>query len=214
MMTVRNQYGPVRKIGVQSRSITGKVPKGSRYESGLERDLFELVRDEPDFEDFHFQPLTVKYVFNGKEGDYTPDALIFWTPERQPVLAEVKYRVEITGNWREFRAKFRGAQAYAKVRGWDWRVYSEERIRTPRLPNVRFLHGYKTYPANPEIDEPVLAFLRRAPATAGDVMRKVSGRRFDHADVVSAIWRLVAVRQLVVDMDKPITMASILAVAK
>ncbi len=212
-MTVREKYGPVRKIGVQSRSITGKVPYGSRYESGLERDLYELVRDEPDFESYHFQPLRVKYAYLGKEEEYTPDALMFWTSERRPILAEVKYRADVAGRWREYRAKFRGAQAYAKVRGWDWRIYTEDRIRTPRLPNLRFLHGYKAYPAKPEVEALIYTCLRRGPASAGDLMRKVSGRRLDAPDVVSEIWRLVALRKVQVDMQTPITMASILSTA-
>lgn len=35
---------PVRKIGVQSRSMTGTMPNGNRYESALERDLMILIQ--------------------------------------------------------------------------------------------------------------------------------------------------------------------------
>jgi len=38
--TSRLVSGPVRKIGVQSRSITGTMPDGNRYGSSLEREAF------------------------------------------------------------------------------------------------------------------------------------------------------------------------------
>lgn len=212
-MSVRREYGPVRKFGIQSRSVTGTVPGIGRYESSLERDLCELVRDEPDFQAFHYQPLSVRFTFNGKEDQYTPDALIEW--KSQPsILAEVKYRKDIAGQWREFRAKFRAAQAYAKVRGWKWAVYDEDDIRTPRFFNMRFLHGYISYPVQTEIEKRIFALLKRENASVDDIVRKASGRKFDPADVLPAVWRLVARRQLAVDMDLPVTNASIISVSK
>lgn len=212
-MSVRREYGPVRKFGIQSRSVTGTVPGIGRYESSLERDLCELVRDEPDFQAFHYQPLRVRFAFNGKEDEYTPDALIEW--KSQPwILAEVKYRKDIAGQWREFRAKFRAAQSYAKVRGWKWAIYKEEDIRTTRLFNVRFLHGYLRYPVHTEIEKRIFGLLKRENASVADIVQKASGRKFHPADVLPAVWRLVARRQLAVDMDLPITNASIISASK
>jgi len=49
--------GPVREIGVQSRSITGTMPDGNRYESSLERDFMLLLKFDPSVELYTPQPL-------------------------------------------------------------------------------------------------------------------------------------------------------------
>ena len=52
------------------------MPDKRRYESSLERDLMELVRDEPDHERLDDQPVSIPYAL-GKQ-TYTLDSFIVW----------------------------------------------------------------------------------------------------------------------------------------
>lgn len=90
--------GPVRAIGVQSRSITGTMPDGNRYESSLERDFMLLLKFDTAVDIYTPQPLSMSY--QSKDGTwhrYTPDGLIEWRKDQnlsdvRPVLVEIKYR--------------------------------------------------------------------------------------------------------------------------
>ena len=70
---------PVRRIGIQSRSITGTMPNGARYESSLERDLMILLNFDPLVYLYTPQPITISYKLpDGSWHKYTPDGLIEW----------------------------------------------------------------------------------------------------------------------------------------
>ena len=114
--------GPVREIGVQSRSITGTMPNGDRYESTLERDFMFLIQFDPAVDIYTPQPLTMRYADrDGQNRSYTPDGLIEWRTDRRlhdsrPVLVEIKYREAFVGEWRNWRHKARAAKEYARYR--------------------------------------------------------------------------------------------------
>lgn len=206
MKTELKRFGPTRRFGIQCRSITGTMPNERRYESSLERDLMELVRDEPDYDRLDDQPVEIPYG-PGDKLTYTPDSLIMWKSER-PWLVEVKYRDEYARKWRELRPKFRAARKYAKERGWDFYVLTEVHIRVPKLKAVRFLHDYKYRPENPEIEKRIFRVLKASPLLAKDILVAVAKRDFQPVDVIPSLWRLVALRKLTIDWYKPITMAT------
>ncbi|MBL0729445.1 TnsA endonuclease N-terminal domain-containing protein [Piscinibacter sp. HJYY11] len=203
MKTELKRLGPTRRFGIQCRSITGNMPNSRRYESSLERDLMELVRDEPDYERLDDQPVTIPY---GQGQTYTLDAFIVWKSER-PWLVEVKYREEFDRQWRELRPKLRAAQAYAEARGWDFYVLTEVHIRVPKLKAVKFLHGYLHWPAQPDIEKRILQALRSGPLLAKDIVATAATRGVEPVAVIPVMWRLLALRQLSIDWDRPINMA-------
>src|SRR5579859_6676456 len=146
----RSGQEPVRKIGVQSRSVTGTLPEGGRYESSLERDFMLLVQFDPAIDTYTPQPLTLRYRgLDGETHRYTPDGLIHWRQDRpihhdsRPILVEIKYRQAFSGEWRNWRRKARAAHEYALDRGWMFCIYTEREIRTPVLENARFLLPYR-----------------------------------------------------------------------
>ena len=140
--------GPVRRIGVKTRGITGTMPNGNRYESSLERDLMILLNFDPLVDVYTPQPLTLHYQSSdGVWHRYTPDGIIeyrkdIFVHDPRPVLLEVKYREDFIGEFRNWLPKYRAAKKYAKENGWLFEIYTEDRIRTPFLENVKFLTPY------------------------------------------------------------------------
>lgn len=185
------------------------MPDGNRYESSLERDLMELARNEPDFGAYHAQPVRIGYAgVSGEPESYTPDGLIFWKSHRRPLLVEVKYRHDCHGQWRLLHAKFRAARAYARERGWEFAVFTEERIRGPRLENLRFLRPYMERPKDAAIEEALLAAIRAGHATPNAALEAVHRDGRDRASALPCLWRLVASGAVAMDWNSKLGMAT------
>ncbi|GGZ77785.1 hypothetical protein GCM10007161_06330 [Ignatzschineria indica] len=95
------------------------------------------------------QLITISYQENETNTwrKYTPEGLIEWHNhdclQRKPILLEVKYREAFKdGNWKGLLKKFRAAKSYAQIQGWDFKIYTEDDIRTPLLENINFLNRY------------------------------------------------------------------------
>lgn len=72
-----------------------------------------------------------------------PDFLVhFRLPSDVPMLVDVKFRREIFERWAELKPRLRAARAYARERGWIYRIKTEVDIRTPYLANAKFLLPY------------------------------------------------------------------------
>lgn len=206
--------GPVRKIGIQSRSLTGTMPNGNRYESSLERDLMILLEFDPHVKFYTPQPITIRYRDkNNIWHKYIPDGLIEYYPENTsfdstPVLVEVKYRNEFVGKFNDWVPKFRAANQYAKENGWIFKILTDDRIRTPFLKNVKFLTSYK------HIYDPVMSLeieekLRiSSVATPQNILNTLFFDKWNQAKVLPIIWGMVARRELQIDLSVPITMNS------
>lgn len=210
------KYGPVRRIGIQTRSMTGTMPCGNRYESSLERDLMELLRMDSDFLEYHAQPVKIRFVNEqtGRETTYVPDGLIFWRSSRRPWLVEVKPREECVGQFRPFLRKFRAARAYARSRDWHFCVLTEAAIRGQRLQNLKFLHRFRSYPKQEVVQREIEAIVNRESVTVGELLRLLEARSLAREIAVGEIWRMVAHGQLAVDLDKPINNAVPLSIAR
>lgn len=207
--------GPVRAIGVQSRSVTGTMPNGNRYESTLERDFMLLMQFDAAVDYYTPQPLTMPY--RGADGlthKYTPDGLIEWRSDRilhdsRPVLVEIKYREAFQGEWRKWRALKRAAQEYAKDRGWHFQIYTEREIRTPFLDNVRFLLPYMRRTSAPEIESWIIENLVEIiESTPRELINLLYRDRWNQASLIPVLWRLLAERRISFDITQPLNMQS------
>jgi TnsA endonuclease C terminal/TnsA endonuclease N terminal len=207
--------GPVRRIGVQRRSITGSMPNGARYESALERDLMLLLQFDYTVDLYTPQPLKVHYKGGaGELKTYTPDGLIEWRKDLKlddyrPVLVEVKYRADIVGCWREMLARFRAARAYAKEQGWVFAIYTEREIRTIFLENVRFLLPYR----NRTVTTETMLWVKDALEKVGEstptaLLNALYRDKWNQAATLPVIWKLLAERQIGCDFTRTLTMAS------
>jgi len=209
--------GPVRTIGVQSRSITGTMPDGNRYESALERDFMLLLQFDPTIDVYTPQPLTIPYSgVDGRMHRYTPDGFIEWrgdvmVEDPRPMLVEVKYREAFVGNWRHWRRAFRAATTFAQERGWQFAVFSERQIRTPMLDNVRFLLPYRNRQSTPEVEEWILQLLTDLiESTPRTLISLLYQDKWNQAAVLPVVWKLMAQRRISFLFDEPLGMDSLI----
>ncbi len=196
--------------------MTGTVPNLGQYESSLERDFMELIRFDKNILTYSPQPLTIRYLdHDGRRSRYTPDGLIEYRRDIEPardmrhVLCEVKYRADFRANWRPLLTKFRVAKRYASERGWDFRVFTENEIRTPYLANVRFLAGYLAAPGSVNdkmrmLDK--LADLRESDPEA--LITSLFPDVWKRAEALPSLWNLIANFEIGCDLSEPITMRS------
>lgn len=207
---------PIRKIGIQTRSITGRVPTGQKYESSLERDLMILLMFDDNVSIYTPQPITISYQENEANTwrKYTPDGLIEWHNhdclQRKPILLEVKYREAFkNGNWKGLLKKFRAAKSYAQIQGWDFKIYTEDDIRTPLLENIKFLNRY-TDIADPHCFQLVimdqLEKIKNSTPTA--LLESIFQDKWNQAKALPIIWSLIARRVICCDLSTTLTMNS------
>lgn len=207
--------GPVRRIGVQSRSVTGTMPDGNRYESTLERDFMLLMQFDPAVDIYTPQPVTLAYTgSDGASHRYTPDGLIEWRTDRpvhdpRPVLVEVKYREDLNGKWREWRERARAARNFAAEKGWLFMIYTEREIRTPALENVTFLLPYLRREGSPETEQWLLTQLAQlVESTPRDLVSSLYRDKWNQAALIPVLWRLLAERRIGFDLAQSLNMRS------
>lgn len=209
--------GPVRTIGVQSRSITGTMPNGNRYESALERDFMLLLDFDPAVDVYTPQPLTIRYQDrDGAWHRYTPDGLVEWRKDlrphdARPLLVEIKYREAFEGQWRPWRERIRAARRYANERGWQFLIITEKDIRNPFLDNVRFLLPYRRRSGSAETDQWVLDKLAELiESTPRELIESLYQDKWNQATLIPVVWRILAERLVGCDLTQPLTMQSTL----
>ena len=209
--------GPVRRIGVQSRSVTGRMPNGNRYESTLERDFMLLMQFDPAVDVYTPQPLTLTYCGeDGQSHRYTPDGLIEWRSDRpvhdpRPVLVEIKYREDVIGKWREWRARARAAKSFAAKRGWLFMIFTEREIRTPALENATFLLPYLCRESAPEMEQWLLDRLTElVETTPRDLVGALYRDKWNQAALIPVMWRLLAERRIGFDIAQVLNMRTVI----
>lgn len=145
------ELDPVRKRRIQNttRSISGIIPSAKNeeevwFESALERDFALILESHPDVSHYQEQPVTIDYYYNGKNRIYTPDFLVYFNegPKLKPWLCEIKYRSELREKFSQLKPRFQAAKALAKKEKWEFKIFTEEYIRTAYLYNINFLSRY------------------------------------------------------------------------
>lgn len=200
----------VRRIPISTRSLTGEV-LGTEFESALERDLMLLMSFDRTVDSFQSQPVRIHYEYpGGGKRHYTPDLLIAFTPSNdfvtpQPMLCEVKYREDLSQNWRELRHKFRAARAHCKEFGWRFEVFDEHRIRTHRLANIQFLWKYRTATYGREFAPIIFEHLKaaRRPLRMVETVNVLFSSDEDRGAAIWAWWCLVAKKLIECDLEAP-----------
>lgn len=207
---------PARNIVPSVRGITGNVPNFGKYESSLERDFMEILRFDPEIEEFTPQPLTLEYCDqNGNLCRYTPDGLIKFKKSAkrclQPILFEIKYREDFRKDWRTLMPKFRAAKSHSLVRGWRFEVFTEREIRTTYLKNVKFLWQFVDRLPEPSMVDHVLKVLSDLDeADAELLLCALCNDKNNRAAFIPIIWHMVAIGLIDCNLEEPLNMRSIL----
>jgi hypothetical protein len=209
---------PSRKIPIGSRSVTGTMPSGDRFESALERDLMYLLEFDSSVDKIVPQPVSIKYLDgDGKLHSYTPDILIYYRENKSAeknlriILGEVKYREDLRLNFKEYRPKFKAAIRYAKERGWRFRLFTEREIRTQYLKNAKFLSQYKKFDPNSISDQITLVLekIRAVRETNVDLLlAAIYQDKMSQAQLLPIVWHLIANQRIGCDLNLPVTMSS------
>lgn len=208
---------PIRTIPKNYRNVTGiaaasKAGGAAQFESTLERDFLSLLEFSPEVKSIDPQPVKVEWLdARGHQRTYTPDVFVEFIESdgRLPWLCEVKYRSELREKWAEFRPKFKAASHFAKEQGWRFKIVTEREIRTPYLANVHFLMGYRRSIPDAAIVQGILGRIEEInESTPRDLINAIRSDLTGQAQLLNALWHLIATFQVGADLHQPITMKS------
>lgn len=218
---MRKIINPVRKIGKGSSSLHGLVYSRKNdihraFESSLERDFIETLEFDHYVDYFCEQPLEIEYTHNGVKHKYTPDFFVAFrkdlaaSSKMKSIIFEIKYRDTLKQKWAEFKPKFKAAKKYAEERGWFFRILTERNIRTPFLSNIKFLIRYKdSKSVNTDAFDILYNTLSELKVTTPEELIICAARdKKMQAELIFALWYMIASGGIGCDLHKPLTMKS------
>jgi hypothetical protein len=214
---------PVRKIPRNYRSVTGFFPsikngRGVAYESPLERDFFNNLEFLDDVSSYEEQPFEVPHKKGNKTAPpFYPDCLITYKPEiyKRPLLADIKDTEYIKKNKDDFEIRTTILLQFAEDLFIDYDVFTEKNIRGERLDNIKMLYKYAPIPKG--LDE-VICLLKNSnktchgPVTVNELLRFLTPDQNRQLMILPVIWHLIWAKKIRTDMEKKITMKTILVV--
>lgn len=199
------------------RNVTGiaaasKAGGAAQFESTLERDFLSLLEFSPEVKTIDPQPVRVEWLdARGHKRIYTPDVFVEFIENdgKTPWLCEVKYRSELQEKWAELRPKFKAAFHFAKEQGWRFKIITEREIRTPYLANVHFLIGFRRSIPDAGLMLDILGHLNKTNgSTPRDLIEALRSDIAARARLTNALWHLIAIFQVGVDLHQPLNMKS------
>lgn len=209
---------PVRKIkNSHNSAIRGVVnsEKNERQinvESALERDFAFLCEFDINVSTFVEQPICIEFEFDGKRKTYTPDFFVrYIQPDKKPVLVEVKYRENIRKDWEILKPKFKAAKLYASTKGWEFKIYTENEIRSIYLNNAKFLLRYRNNKNLPNMAhrEIILRLLNAIKETTPQELLLIAFQdKNRQAELIPTLWHMVATGVVGCFLFDKLTMAS------
>lgn len=139
-----------RGLIVKYQSLSGLFPSektGSMiwFESSLKKDFAIALEFHTLVNFYEEQPLVIEYYDGDNLRTYTPDFLIHFHENEniKPWLCEVKYKADLRDNLSKYKMKFKAAMDYCSRNGWEFKLITEDYIRTTFLENAKFLMRYK-----------------------------------------------------------------------
>lgn len=212
---------PVRRIGVKTQHVRGKLVGGQEYESLLERDFLKILRFDPAVDTLLTQPLKISYEVQGAKRTYVPDALVTFKADSQgvvpkPVLYEVKPQEYAEHPDYNLAEKFSAATLYCDERSWVFKVVTEADISASRLEGVNFLSRYQgrlVHQGHRQLIRDQLARWNDC-ATIQALLTSIYRTPTAQAELLPDIWTLLAAHELGVDLDLPLTMTSEIWIAR
>lgn len=207
---------PVRSIGMNYRSLTGKVVLDpghvAGFESSLERDWLICLDFDTDVEAILEQPFSLNYQLDGRELRYTPDVLAQYRKRdgRIPVVVfEVKPYEELRLEFAKYRQRFKQMVRYCREREWRFKIVTERDIRTPYLDNAKFLRKYRRLATQELYKEQLLYSLKALGPTTPQALLAMAYLHVEkRMAALPELWRMVARREVSVELHKPLTMHS------
>ncbi len=171
---------------------------------------------DPSVEGVEGQPVRIEYLAStGRKVSYTPDALVTYKPDpktgmtRPSLLCEIKYRDEYRSKFAELKPKIVAARAFAKSKGWIFKVVTDREIRTTKFSNLRFLSAFRDrIPEKPILDRIGGTLDLHGSCTPFELLRAISDDQFEQAAAIPTLWWMVAHGHAYADLSVPLTMNS------
>lgn len=118
----RKTRKPKFKQGRYESTKTGKV---LTYRSGLEEKLYKILDSHDEVMSFYSEPFHIDYIHKGQAHKYIPDLIVNFMDGSRAVW-EVKpaNQTDLEQN----RNKWKAAEQACKVRGWNFEVFTEQKI--------------------------------------------------------------------------------------
>ncbi|WP_300320763.1 TnsA endonuclease N-terminal domain-containing protein [Idiomarina sp.] len=210
----------VRTIPKNYQNLTGLMNStkadGAFFESTLERDFLTIIEFDTNVQSYDVQPVSIFWIDEkGKRRTYTPDVLVEFQAGKcsfsrfDVILCEVKYRSELQRKWADFKPKFKAAIKYAKLKGWRFKLVTEDEIRTPFMENARFLLPYLSESLDESHEALLLEQLISLRECSVDALIKsIFNDKWAQAELIHSLWWLIASRRVSTDLNKPLTMSS------
>jgi hypothetical protein len=212
-----------REIPLSRRSVTGLLPSRKNagmvpFESALERDFATLLEFDPNVVSYQAQPVKLEYTGpDGRRRIGYPDFLVAYSvgDKRRYELCDVKYREELFSKWVALKPRLRAARRYAFALGHSYRIKTEIEIRSPLLENAKFLLPYMRSEPDPTYEQALRRALHGRPGlTAQGLLEICSSDAAVRALMIPTMWCLVGRREIIVDLNLPISMRSPTLVAE
>lgn len=201
---------PVRKIPRSYTSLTGQhawVPGGGSVgvESILERDFVSLMAFDDDVTKIEEQPVRIVIEDNRS---YVPDFLVTHASRTQR-LVEVKPKCILDKRQEEFAPKFSAASRYANQRGWTFEIWTEEKIRVPRLENAKFLLPFRRDPLDPGLTARLIRHLSISGSLSiHELVSSCWNDKNEQSRGLAALWCLLSIGNISADLDTELDMTS------
>lgn len=215
-MKIQNKLQLITKYSIQSRrrfitkytSLSGvlsskKNQESVWFESSLEKDFALILEFNPAVSHYVEQPLTIEYIQEDKNKIYTPDFLVFFHDNTPNWLCEIKPKVILEKNSDLLMGKFKAAKRFCEEESYEFKIYTDEDIRTSYLENIKFLNKY-------EIDftsEQCLDLVRRKMSEIKTITIKEFIAFFDNANnsikgkCIYAFWFLLKIGEIGCDLS-------------
>ena len=197
----------MRRIPLSRRShVTGfqiVAASATEHESALERDFVTLATFTDASARIIPQPVTIPFQDSGVARRYTPDFLIHWSTGRSD-LVEVKYRVDLRLHWKRLRPAFAAASTWAEAHDARFRIVTDRSIRSPLLLNAKRLLPLRAAHLDPVMPTKIFdALASMSEPTLGALLEAI---QIERAEVLGALWRMIARGALRVELTEPIGM--------
>ncbi|MFD2613199.1 TnsA endonuclease N-terminal domain-containing protein [Paenibacillus gansuensis] len=170
MKTPARKIRPTRGRHYRSKIGSSKSLRVIHAESLLERDYVRLCNFDPIVVKIYYQPVGIRFHYNGRKRRYFPDYLII-TRDNRYCLVEVKSKEFVGSNLN--RAKFYAATKFCEEKGWSFIVVTEDQIRLGFLQNnLRLLNEVNRHKVTPAITAYIIAMLNHlGPQTISDLRK-------------------------------------------
>jgi hypothetical protein len=185
-----------------------KMRRMIAFESLIEQDYLFLLDFDPDVASFCEQPVQIEYAWEGKVLHYTPDFHVIRSMGEEYVECKPQKQVDRAENQRKFRA----AREWCQQQGFQYRVVTDEEIRSGhRLNNIKLLTRHARVHFPPDLHQQTICLLQplQFPESLGNVAKRVRPEQLELS--VSMLLHLAYHHQIQLEIDQePISMAAMI----